>query len=397
MLKRTVNIPTQNSFFLLGPRQTGKTTLIRQYLRNNGTPHLSINLAEEDTFFRYLKEPSLLRGEVSQAVKSRKITDVFIDEIQRVPALLNEVQALIDSGRTRFILTGSSARKLKRGAANLLGGRALVRELFPLTIAELGDGLQLDRVLRFGALPRVVLASDDEERADLLSAYSTLYLREEIQAEGLVRNLPAFSRFLDVAAQNSGELLNYKSIGDEIGIPGRSVQTYYEILEETLIALRLPPFERSVRKRLRKHDKIYLFDLGVLNSLQQTLASAHAPILRGRLFEHFIILEVNRILRYARQEISICFWRTKDDEEVDLVLLKRGEPVLACEIKSSSNISPIGLRGLRAFSAEHPRVEKILVAPVERSFELEKIPILSVGDFFERVNALLSAGDSPHS
>lgn len=385
MIKRMANIPDTQHFFMLGPRQTGKTTLIKEYLANKGSNHLFINLAEEDKFFKYLKNPSLIRSEVQSSIKNQKISEVFIDEVQRVPAILNEVQSLIDTSSVRFILTGSSARKLKRGAANLLGGRAVLRELFPLTYLELSDQFSLEQILRFGSLPRIFQANSNEERTDLLSAYITLYLKEEVQAEGLVRNLPAFSRFLDVAAQNSGELLNYKSIGDDIGIPGRSVQSYYEILEETLVAVRLSPFERSVRRRLRKHDKIYIFDLGVLNALQQTLASAHAPILRGRLFEHFIILETYRLIKYQQKELSICFWRTKDDEEVDLVFLKGGEPFLACEIKSSSTVTPIALRGLRAFHSEHPCVERVVVAPVDLSFQIGEVSVLSVKDFMTRL------------
>ena len=385
MIKRMANIPDTQHFFMLGPRQTGKTTLIKEYLANKGSNHLLINLAEEDKFFKYLKNPSLIRSEVQSSIKNQKISEVFIDEVQRVPAILNEVQSRIDTSSVRFILTGSSARKLKHGAANLLGGRAVLRELFPLTYLELSDQFSLEQILRFGSLPRIFQANSNEERADLLSAYITLYLKEEVQAEGLVRNLPAFSRFLDVAAQNSGELLNYKSIGDDIGIPGRSVQSYYEILEETLVAVRLSPFERRVRRRLRKHDKIYIFDLGVLNALQQTLASAHAPILRGRLFEHFIILETYRLIKYQQKELSICFWRTKDDEEVDLVFLKGGEPFLACEIKSSSTVTPIALRGLRAFHSEHPCVERVVVAPVDLSFQIGEVSVLSVKDFMTRL------------
>lgn len=385
MIKRMANIPESQHFFMLGPRQTGKTTLIKEYLANKGSNHLFINLAEEDKFFKYLKNPSLIRSEVQSSIKNQKISEVFIDEVQRVPAILNEVQSLIDTSSVRFILTGSSARKLKHGAANLLGGRAVLRELFPLTYLELSDQFSLEQILRFGSLPRIFQANSNEERADLLSAYITLYLKEEVQAEGLVRNLPAFSRFLDVAAQNSGELLNYKSIGDDIGIPGRSVQSYYEILEETLVAVRLSPFERRVRRRLRKHDKIYIFDLGVLNALQQTLASAHAPILRGRLFEHFIILETYRLIKYQQKELSICFWRTKDDEEVDLVFLKGGEPFLACEIKSSSTVTPIALRGLGAFHSEHPCVERVVVAPVDLSFQIGEVSVLSVKDFMTRL------------
>lgn len=388
MIKRLINIPLRQSFFLLGARQTGKTTLVSELFRGREGRVRFISLAEEDKYFAYLKDPSRLRRELERDLERNMLDEVCIDEVQRVPALLNEVQSLIDRFSCRFILTGSSARKLKRGGANLLGGRALIRELFPLTAVELGVDFDLEKALSFGTLPRVWQAESNELRRDLLDAYVRLYLREEIQAEGLVRNLPAFSRFLDVAAQHSGELLNYAAIGSDVGLPGRTIQSYFELLEETLVAIRLPPFERSVRRRLRKHDKIYFFDTGVLNALQQTISSASSPLLRGRLFEHFIILETKRLLSYARAEVTSCFWRTKDDDEVDLVLTRSGDPVLACEIKSSKNITPIALKGLRSFASEHPHVDCIVVAPVDRSFVLENVEVLSVGDYFERLKGL---------
>jgi predicted AAA+ superfamily ATPase len=388
MIKRLINIPPKQSFFLLGARQTGKTTLVSELFRGREGRVRFISLAEEDKYFAYLKDPSRLRRELERDLERNMLDEVCIDEVQRVPALLNEVQSLIDRFSCRFILTGSSARKLKRGGANLLGGRALIRELFPLTAVELGVDFDLEKALSFGTLPRVWQAESNELRRDLLDAYVRLYLREEIQAEGLVRNLPAFSRFLDVAAQHSGELLNYAAIGSDVGLPGRTIQSYFELLEETLVAIRLPPFERSVRRRLRKHDKIYFFDTGVLNALQQTISSASSPLLRGRLFEHFIILETKRLLSYARAEVTSCFWRTKDDDEVDLVLTRSGDPVLACEIKSSKNITPIALKGLRSFASEHPHVDCIVVAPVDRSFVLENVEVLSVGDYFERLRGI---------
>lgn len=388
MFKRLVNIPKQHSFFLLGARQTGKTTLVEELFKGRQERVRLISLAQEDLYFAYLKDPSLLRRELERDLQKGLIDEVCIDEIQRVPALLNEVQALIDRFSCRFILTGSSARKLKRGEANLLGGRALIRELFPLTAVELAADFNLDKALCYGTLPRVWQAESDEIRRDLLDAYVRLYLREEIQAEGLVRNLPAFSRFLDVAAQHSGELLNYAAIGNDVGLPGRTIQSYFEILEETLIATRLPPYQRSIRRRLRKHDKVYFFDTGVLNALQQTISSASAPILRGRLFEHFIILETKRLLSYAQADVSCCFWRTKDDDEVDLVITRAGEPVLACEIKSSRQITPIALKGLQSFASEHPKVELVVAAPVDRSFVLENVEVLSVSDYFTRLEGI---------
>jgi predicted AAA+ superfamily ATPase len=208
------------------------------------------------------------------------VSVVFVDEVQKVPALLDEVQALIDRGGVRFILTGSSARKLRRGGGNLLAGRAVTRRLHPLTGRDLGDRFDLGRALRFGTLPAVVTSSDEEAR-DLLRSYGETYLREEIQAEAVVRNLGGFARFLDVAAAQCGEILNYTAVGRDAGLATRTVQEYFQVLEDTLIGFRLEAWGRSPRARLVRHPRFYLFDTGITNALTHRLTATVDPIARG--------------------------------------------------------------------------------------------------------------------
>lgn len=266
MFKRTLNLPEQRSVLLLGPRQTGKSTLVRAVLP---TEALVIDLLHTEEFLRYARDPSLFRREVLHHISRGGAPTVFVDEVQRVPALLDEVHALIEATPARFILTGSNARKLKRGAANLLAGRVSVRHLHPLTLDELGDAADLETLLRFGSLPPVSqIARDDPAAAsEILRAYALTYLQEEMQAEAIVRQLGAFARFLDVAAAQSGELVNFSAVGRDAGLATRTVQSYYEVMEDTLLGFRLPAWQRSPRARLVAHPRFHLFDLGVANAL----------------------------------------------------------------------------------------------------------------------------------
>lgn len=254
MIDRLLKLPVDKSFFLFGPRQSGKTTLINSIFRDRV---YRVNMLLSDQFFKYSKSPSQLRKEVLE--KKETITHVFVDEIQRIPELLNEIQYLIDTTPLHFILSGSSARKLKRGQANLLGGRAVQRFLFPLMWQEVAQNASLTHFLRFGSLPPVFLAEKEADKIDLLKAYVDIYLREEIQAEGIVRRIGAFSRFLDMAASQFCEIVNYSTVARECQQAVMTVKTYYEILADTLIGFRLEPWRKSVRKRLSGHPKFYFF------------------------------------------------------------------------------------------------------------------------------------------
>ncbi len=386
MLKRLIQLPQDRSFFLFGPRQTGKSTLINSLF---GDRAWRIDLLRSEVFLEYSRQPELLRMRLEEKLRRGEPPCVFIDEIQRLPALLNEVHLLMErhSG-VQFILTGSSSRKLKRGGGNLLAGRAVERRLFPLVREEIGAGFDVEAALRFGTLPPILGRGDDEAR-DILSAYVHTYLEEEIRAEGLSRNLGGFSRFLEMVASQSGDLVNFSSIARDCALPVRTVQSYFEILEDTLVGLRLAPWRRSLRKRLAVHPKFYLFDTGIVNALTRRLTAPADPVWRGRLFEHFIVLETHRHLHYARSEAAMFFWRTNHGAEVDIVLEKHGRMALAVEIKSSRQISGAQLTGLRSFHDEHPDTPRVIVCMAEHPFTLEGIQILPWQEYLQRLREWL--------
>lgn len=372
MLHRSCKLPATASCLLLGPRQTGKSTFIRNQLPASS---FAVDLLQTDTFLRYSKDPAQFRFEALKAAE-RGATTIFVDEVQKVPALLDEVQGLLDQHGLRFLLTGSSARKLRRGGANLLGGRALLRRLHPLTAVELGERFDLERTLRFGSLPPIALAADDDEAAERLSAYAHAYLREEIQAEGLVRNLGGFARFLDVIAAQSGDLLNAEAIARDAGVAARTVREYCQILEDTLLAFRLEPWRRSPRARLVAHPRLYLFDTGVTNALAQRARAVPDATARGRLFEQWVILETWRQTDYHHPETRLFYWRTNHGAEVDLLLERHGRLRVAVEIKSKRTIAGADIAGLRSFAEAHPDVPLVVVAPVPQPWRLGAIDVM---------------------
>lgn len=378
MFKRLLKLPPR-SCLLLGPRQTGKTTLVRQSLPAKAW---AIDLFDHTIALRYAREPGLFRSEAAKRIGSGTRT-VFIDEVQKVPELLDAVHSLIEETGARFILTGSSARKLRRGGANLLAGRASVRHLHPLISSEIGAEFDLDRTLRFGTIPPVV-AQDDATARDILRAYADTYLREEIQAEALVRNIGGFARFLDVAAAQSGELLSFSAIARDASLPVKTVQNYFEILEDTLLGFRLEAWRASPRGRLVAHPRFYLFDPGITNALTGRLGADPDPSARGRLFEQWIILECRRLVDYAQSEARLFFWRTNAGAEVDLLVERHGKLRLACEIKASRRVSGADLSGLRSFSEAHPKVPCIVVSNVAEPFDLPGAEVLPWKQFLAR-------------
>lgn len=377
MIPRTPDLPFGlKSFFLFGPRQTGKSTLVEHALA--GQRHVAINLLQSDTLLKYKTNPELLRRELEYRAREGAPVLVFVDEIQRAPGLLDEIHYLLETHKETFffILTGSSARKLKRGAANMLAGRAWEFFLFPFTHQELGHLFDLDQVLLRGSLPPLI----EENIPDgfrTLRAYANTYLKEEILDEALVRNIPAFSRFLGLAADQSGQLVNYSNIARETGVSSKTIQGYYQILEDTLIALKLDAFVKSARKRLVRHPKYYLFDLGVLNSLtgRTSMESIKPPSVYGRLFEHFVILEVFRILTYQESDFRVFHWRSSHGAEVDLVVEKGGE-CWAMEIKSSAIVRSQDLRGLRSFMTDYPAARPVCVSNGDLPYMAGDVPVL---------------------
>lgn len=350
MFSRQIKSSKTKSWFLFGPRQTGKSTYVKSLM---GPTDLYIDLLPQRAYLNYSKTPGRLREEILAHLQKYNKFTCIIDGVQKIPALLDEVHALIESTDIRFILTGSSARKIRRGGANLLAGRAYTYNLFPLTAKELGKEFNLDKALVQGCLPVLWQSADDEPR-EFLRSYAETYLREEVAAEGLVRDIGPFSNFLDIAAANDGEIVNYSNVARECAVSVKTVQQYYQILEETFLAFRLPAWRKSARKRLVAHPRYYFFDTGVVNVLAHTLNGQLNANIRGRRFEQFVITQIIAAINYMRLDLQLYYWRTNHGSEVDL-LVCRGEYILAAvEIKSSQFISTETLSGLKNFCSEHP-------------------------------------------
>jgi predicted AAA+ superfamily ATPase len=386
MYPRKLSLPLgEQSCFLFGPRQTGKTTLLSAISAHR--PRFDVTLLDTETLLAYGREPGRFRREVEHWVKRHPGGIVVVDEIQKLPPLLDEIQFLLDSlrGRVTFVMTGSSARKLRRTSANLLGGRAWPYTLFPLTIRELGRDFDLGSVLRFGSLPPVIGRPEGFCRR-FLKAYAQTYLKEEILQEALVRNVPAFSRFVELAADQSGGLVNYSSFAAETGVASKTIREYYQVLEDTLVAFAVPPYTRSARKRLTRHPIYHLFDLGVCNALAGRLAAqpTRGTSAYGRLFEQFIVLELKRLLTYRELDWPMYYWRTAHGAEVDVVLETDGG-VWAIEIKSGATIRPTELSGLRSFREDHPDARLVCVADIDRPFNVGDIECLPWRSFFDQV------------
>lgn len=342
-----IDLPENRSAFLWGPRKTGKTTLLKQKFPNA----FWVDLLDFDFFFSLNQKPSSLR-EIIRAQESKL---VIIDEVQKIPLLMDEIHWLIENLGYSFIMSGSSARKLRRGNVNLLGGRAWRFELYPLVSRELGD-FDLNRTLVSGFLPSHFLSPNSEMD---LKAYTNDYLKEEIQAEALTRNLPAFSRFLKSAAITNGMLLNYSNAAREAGVAVKTIREYYQILEDTLIGRQLPPWKKSKKRRLIETAKFFFFDVGIVSSLLGYRSIIPGTNEYGRFFEHFILQECWAYRHYSRKDFPISFWRTASGAEVDLIL---GDAEVAIEIKSSENAGSIRTKGLHLFQEENKIKKKIIVS-----------------------------------
>ena len=331
---------TTKSILLLGPRQTGKSTLVKTL-----NPDLSINLAFEQVFLDYSAQPGL----IEKVILRERPKTIFIDEVQRIPSLLNTVQGILDDNprKHRFYLTGSSARKLKRGKANLLPGRVVQYQLGPLIHEELGDDLELDDALAFGTLPGCVTEKDAGARRDMLRTYASTYLKEEVQAEALTRQIEG-ARFLFVAASKSGEFLDFSKIGSLAAISQKTSSRFFEILEDTLIVNRLNAYAANETRRLVRHPKYYFFDTGVLNGLLKNFTLSEDR--RGFLFEHFIVNQVHTANFIMGEPARLSTYRTEAGSEVDLILEKDGD-TLSLEIKSGTRVSPGDFSGLRSFAS----------------------------------------------
>ena len=337
MYKRKLNLThllKKKSFFLFGPRSTGKTTLVLASL-----PQAKLyNLLDSSIYRALIKCPQILEEEN----QGREI--IVIDEIQKLPDLLDEVQRIMEKRKIRFLLTGSSSRKLKRKGVNLLGGRAWTASLFPLVRPEIPK-FNLIQYLNRGGLPHIYNSLDYKEE---LNAYISLYLREEIQNEALSRNVQAFTEFLDLIAFSNGQEINYESFSQDLQISAGTLKNYISILDDTLLGFKLPGWTKSKKRKAISRSKYYLFDVGVTNTLCQREGIKEKSELFGRTFKHFIILEMRAFLSYFRKRLRMAYWRSVSQQEVDLIVGNE----LAIEIKGIKDIQDKHLKGLRALKEE---------------------------------------------
>ena len=355
MIERILNLRefTEDSIFLWGARQTGKSTMLMEQFRDAKY----YDLLESDLYERFRRNPSMLRHELEMADTG---TVVIIDEIQKIPELLDEVHWLIARKGHRFILSGSSARKLRRCGANLLGGRAIRQQLFPFVSAEIPD-FSLSRAINNGMLPRHYLVENAELR---LQSYVGDYLREEIKAEALTRNVGTFTRFLEIAAINDGEILNYKNVASDCGVSAPTVKEYFSILEETLLGYTLPAFTKTVKRRSIQAPKFYLFDVGIVNYLTHRRDLEPGSTDYGHALEHLVVQEVIAYLTYKRSRLAATYWRSASGYEVDIVIIDNytRNPVCAIEVKSCNEVQNRHLKGLRAFGEEYPELKRICLS-----------------------------------
>ena len=331
MIKRLQKLSKNHSFFLFGARGTGKTTLLKHLFSDKCLWIDLLSFEDEDRFSR---NPDLLTELIAEASYKK----VVIDEIQKVPKLLDIAHLEMEKNKKiQFILTGSSSRKIKRGGANLLAGRAFTFALYPLTCKELGNQFKLDDILRFGSLPSLIKYKSAKDKIRYLNTYVNTYLKEEILIEQIIRNIRPFKNFLEISAQCNGQIINYLKIARDLGVDYKTVQNYFDILEETHLGFYLKSFNRSIRKQQNKADKFFLFDTGVSRAL---LKKTQIPLEKrsfeyGSAFEHFIILELFRLNSYYEKQMSFYYLRDKNGNEIDLIIQMPDGKEILVEIKSS--------------------------------------------------------------
>lgn len=382
-IERLLSLPFNRTFFLFGARNTGKSSLLHHVFQDKGVLWIDLLNPEEEE--RYIRNPMSLKQEVLALEDT--IHYIVIDEIQKVPALLNVIHHLIETTKKIFILTGSSARKLKYGGANLLAGRAFVYHLFPFTSTEIGADFSLENALLWGTLPTIVYGlSTNEEKAQFLRAYTQTYLKEEIWMEHFIRKITPFRKFLEVAAETNGQIVNYANLSRDVGVDDKTIKQYFSILEDTLMGFMLEPYETSVRKSLRSKPKFYFFDSGVCRALTRTLS---IPLREGsseygRAFEHFIILECLRLASYHYPDYRFSYLRTKSDVEIDLIIERPGQKTLLIEIKSSTEVRWDHIQSFSALSKDMTNVEPICLSRSPRAQMLENILILPWGEGLKR-------------
>lgn len=374
MLERILKLEEAktDSLFLWGSRQTGKSTLLKMLFLD---AHV-YDLLKSDVRMALQLRPSQLREECELLDDGELI---IIDEVQKVPALLDEVHWLIENKKQRFILSGSSARKLRRSGANLLGGRALRQTLFPLVSDEIPE-FDLNRALNHGMLPRHYLMENPTMR---VQAYIGDYLQQEIVEEAIVRRLDAFTRFLQVAALSNSEIVNYTNIAQDCGVSSKTVKEYFSILEETMLGFFLPSYTKVVKRRVIQSPKFYYFDVAIPNHLLHRIPLQPGTDVYGHALEHLVVQELRAFMSYRQPLKSLTYWHTLDNKyEVDAVL---GDAEVAIEVKSSKNIGSHDTKGLKAFSEEYPEAKLCLLSLEDRPRKFNGVEVWPVEQFFKRL------------
>ncbi len=374
-INRLLQLPLSRNFFLFGARNTGKSTLLKHVFGEKEV--MWIDLLDPDSEDRYSRVPNQFKQEILALDSTTQY--VVIDEIQKLPKLLDVVHQLIESTDKIFIMTGSSARKLRHGGANLLAGRAFVYHLYPFSVLELGKKIDLEEILRWGTLPAILYKMDSiEDKIRFLQAYAQTYLKEEIWLEQFIRKIDPFRKFLEVAAQSNGQIINFSNISKDVGVDDKTIRQYYSILEDTLMGFMLEPFNGSFRKRLHAKPKFYFFDMGVCRALSRMLS---VPLKKstsyyGDVFEHFIIIECMRLSNYYYPEYRFSYIKTKDDVEIDLIVERPGEKMLCIEIKSADNVREEKLSSFVKLVKDLGDTEAICISQEPRAKKIGEILVL---------------------
>lgn len=386
-IARTLDVQkllSERSLFLLGPRQTGKSSYIREELKT--LPALTWNLLDRGLLLRSLADPTLLRKELE--ARGLKDCVVCVDEIQKCPEMLDEIQLLIEERRIRFLLTGSSARALRAGGVNLLGGRARTRSLHPLAWPEIkGPTFSLERVMDSGLLPPHWLSASPEED---LAAYVDTYLAEEIAAEGLSRNLPGFARFLQTVAACNARMINYTNVANDAQLPRQTVKLWFQVLLDTLLGYELPAWRNSTKRKSIDTAKFYFFDLGVVRSLRRLSPALPGSADFGEFFEHYIFMELRAWIDYRKPRSVLSYWRSTSGHEVDFIL----DNDVAIEVKAAERVTSRDLAGLKALREEDRLNRFILVSREDRPQITDGIEIMPWAYFLDALweGRLLTAG-----
>jgi predicted AAA+ superfamily ATPase len=388
-IQRTINLPKNKNFFLFGPRQTGKSTLLKSEFVSENT--LYYDLLKSEVYRKLLANPETFRYEVTAALNAKKLSHIIIDEVQKIPQLLDEVHFLLESGAgCSFILSGSSSRKLKRFQANMLAGRAWTFHLYSFSAMELKDDFRLLEALKYGTLPPVYLSGEEEDKRETLRSYVETYIKEEIEIEANIRNLGGFLRFLPIAASQNGELVNYSNIARESAVSNHTVREYYKILEDTLLGFYLLPYGRSIRKKLVKHPKFYFFDPGIVSTLNNRLRVElqEKSYEFGKSFEHFLILEIIKLNHYLRLYLDLTFYRTERGTEVDCIIETPAGKTIALEIKSTTDPTPTMFKGLYSFKEKITDAQLLFGCRVQRAQAIKEVTVLPWQEVLEFITTL---------